>query len=116
MTGNEMTQKALSASESGAIKGMINRTLIVDYGTIEEVLGDGSVVNVLLSVADKPDNMVSVICPLLTPCSKHLAINIKPEVGDKVLVLSPRRYDVDMFDVSYEANAEDKAIINESCS
>lgn len=100
MTTSELAQKALSTSESATIRRLINRTVIVEWGTIKEVLGDGGVVEVLLAVTDRPENITVVTCALLSPCSKGLAINVKPSVGDKVLVLSPRFYDVDMFDVT----------------
>lgn len=108
----ESIQKAFSASTSEAIRGMINRTIIVDWGTIKEVYGDGSVVEVLLSVTDRPENTTVLTCVLVSPCAKGLAINVKPSVGDKVLVLSPRRYDSDMFEVS----SDTEVIINEELS
>ncbi len=115
MQSNQATQKALSKSESSSIKGMINRTLIVEWGTIKEVLGGGSVVEVLLAVTDKPENATAVTCVLLSPCSKSFSINIMPKVGDKVLVLSPRYYDADMFDVSSGDSDDTEVIIDEQC-
>lgn len=91
--------KALSTSQSASIKGIINRTLIVEWGTIKQIVSKG-VVDVLLSVTDKPENTTVVTCPLVSPCAKSIAIDIEPQVGDKVLVLSPRRFDVDMFTLS----------------
>ena len=99
MQGAEYTQRALSYTQSDAVRGMINRTLIVEWGTIKEISGKG-VVQVLLSVTDKPENATVVTCVLLNPCSKSFALDITPEVGDKVLVLSPRHYDNSMFDVT----------------
>ena len=89
---------------------MISRTLIVEWGTIKEVIGDGSVVTVLLSVTDRPENTAVVTCVLINPCSKSFSVNIVPKAGDKVLVLSPRFYDNSMFQVS--DNTE--VIVNES--
>ena len=100
MTTSETLQKALSTSESATIKNIIGRTIIVEWGTVKEILGDGSVVEVLLSVTDRPENATIVTCTLISPCAKNLAVNITPSVGDKVLVLSPRFFDQDMFDVT----------------
>jgi hypothetical protein len=100
MTTSETVQKALSVSDSAVISGIIGRTIIIEWGTVEEVLGDGSVVNVMLSVTDRAENATIVTCTLISPCSKNLSVNITPSVGDKVLVLSPRFFDHDMFDVT----------------
>lgn len=100
MTTSETLQKALSTSESATIKNIIGRTIIVEWGTVKEILGDGSIVEVLLSVTDRPENATIVTCTLISPCAKNLAVNITPSVGDKVLVLSPRFFDQDMFDVT----------------
>lgn len=103
-------EKEASFSESDAIRMLISRTLIVEWGTIKEVIGDGSVVTVLLSVTDRPENTAVVTCVLINPCSKSFSVNIVPKAGDKVLVLSPRFYDNSMFQVS--DNTE--VIVNES--
>ena len=99
MNNVETIGKALSYSQSAMVKGIINRTLIVEWGTIKAVVGKG-VVEVLLAVTDRPENTTIVTCTLVSPCSASVALDIIPNVGDKVLVLSPRRFDVDMFDVT----------------
>ena len=99
MSDTGTISKAMSTSQSASIKGMINRTLIVEWGTIKAIVAKG-VVDVLLAVTDKPENTTVVTCPLVSPCAKSIAIDIEPQVGDKVLVLSPRRFDPDMFTLS----------------
>lgn len=106
MGAEESAQRALSFSQSEMVRGLINRTLIVDWGTVKEVLGDGSVVQVLLSVTDNALSTTIVTCVLVSPCSSVLSVNLTPKAGDKVLVLSPRGYDTKMFDV-----AEDTEVI-----
>ena len=96
----DSAQRAVSFSESEMVRGLINRTLIVDWGTVKEVLGEGSVVKVLLSVTDRPENTTIVTCMLVSPCSSVLSVNMTPKEGDKVLVLSPRGYDSAMFEVT----------------
>lgn len=100
----ESIQQAFSKSTAEAIRGMINRTLIVEWGTIKDIPGDG-VVEVLLSVTDRPENTTVITCVLVSPCAKGFALNVKPSVGDKVIVFSPRRYDSDMFAVSEDTEA-----------
>ena len=103
----ELIGKALSYSESAMVKGMINRTLIVEWGTVKNIVTKG-VVDVLLSVTEKPENTTVVTCVLISPCSASFSIDIEPQVGDKVLVLSPRHFDVDMFDVTEDTEVIEK--------
>lgn len=110
MGAKESAQIALSFSQSEMVRGLINRTLIVDWGTVKEVLGDGSVVQVLLSVTDNALSTTIVTCVLVSPCSSVLSVNLTPKVGDKVLVLSPRGYDSRMFNVTEDT----EAIVNPS--
>lgn len=98
----EKLEQALSYSDSMAIRNLINRTLIIEWGTVEEVIDDNTV-DVLISVAERPENVTLVTCTLISPCSKAMAFRIKPAKGDKVLVLSPRHFDMDMFTVSDKA-------------
>lgn len=108
MDDKGLISKALSTSQSASIKGIVNRTLIVEWGTIKKVVAKG-VVEVLLAVTDKPENTAVVTCTLLSPCAKSIAIDIEPQVGDKVLVLSPRRFDVDMFTLSDNTEVIERA-------
>lgn len=103
----ELIGKALSYSESAMVKGMINRTLIVEWGTVKKIVTKG-VVDVLLSVTEKPENTTVVTCVLISPCSASFSVDIEPQVGDKVLVLSPRHFDVDMFDVTKDTEVIEK--------
>lgn len=107
MDNQQTTSKALSYSESAMVKGIINRTLIVEWGTIKKVVAKG-VVEVLLSVTERPENTTVVTCVLISPCSASFAIDIEPQVDDKVLVLSPRHFDVDMFDVTENTEVIEK--------
>ena len=99
MSGIGDISKALSTSQSAVIKSIINRTIIVEWGTIKKIVTKG-VVDVLLSVTDRPENTTVVTCTLLSPCSKSIAFDFEAQVGDKVLVLSPRRFDMNMFTLS----------------
>lgn len=107
MTSEQKIAKALSFSESAMIKGIVNRTLIVEWGTIKKIVTKG-VVDVLLAVTDRPEKTTVVTCVLISPCSASFSIDIEPQVDDKVLVLSPRHFDADMFDVTQNTEVIEK--------
>ena len=101
---DKLAEESLSFTDSMMIRNIINRTLIIEWGTVEEVIDDNTV-DVLLSVAERPEDVAMVTCTLISPCSKTMAFRIKPVKGDKVLVLSPRHFDVDMFKFTETAEA-----------
>lgn len=103
------TIEKLFTKQSDGIQQVIKRTCIVDFGLVIKVLGE-NVVKVGISVADSIEDVQILTCTLLSPCSSSMAVNIVPKVGDKVLVLSPRHYNPDMFKLS-----EDKPIIDDLC-
>lgn len=112
-----MTQDDLLANifktQSTAIQQVIKRTCIIDFGVITEILGE-NIVKVGIAVADSVEDIQILTCTLISPCSASLAINIEPNVGDKVLIISPRHYNPDMFKVPEED--EDLApIIDDTC-
>ena len=107
MNNQQTMSRALSYSESAMVKGIINRTLIVEWGTIKKVVAKG-VVEVLLAVTERPENTTVVTCVLISPCSASFSIDVEPQVDDKVLVLSPRHFDVDMFDVTENTEVIEK--------
>lgn len=114
MTTSEMAQQGFSMSESAMVRKLINRTLIVEWGTVKEVLGDGSIVNVLLSVTERAENTTVVTCVLISPCSDSMAFNLMPKVGDKALVLSPRHFNQAMFDVSTAEQDDTEVILDKN--
>lgn len=92
--------KGLFAKTADAIRNMINKAVIVDYGIIKGFPNgeyDGYV-DVAISVAKSKNEVQLRTCVLANIASKNISINIKPEVGDKVIVLTPRTFDDDMFD------------------
>ena len=108
MNNEQLVGKAISFSESAMVQGIINRTIIVEWGTIKRIVAKG-IVEVLLAVTDRPENTSVITCVLISPCSASFAIDIIPVVGDKVLVLSPRKFDVNMFDVSDNTEVIERA-------
>lgn len=100
-------------TQSTAIQQVIKRTCIIDFGVITKVLGE-NIVKVGIAVADSVTDIQILTCTLVSPCSASLSINIEPSVGDKVLIISPRHYNPDMFEVPEED--EDLApIIDNTC-
>lgn len=96
------------------IEAVINRSCIIDFGIVTEVPEDYSgVVTVVTSVANTSQDLRLMTCVLANIASSALTINIKPVVGDKVLVVYPRLYDEDMFTVPDADTEKTKIIVNE---
>lgn len=87
---------ASSANFMTAVQAMINRSCIVDFGVIQKADKKG-IVEVAVSVADSSEDIKYITCVLANTASSSVTVNIKPNVGDKVIVLYPRRFDSKMF-------------------
>lgn len=83
---------------SDMLHRVIGNTFIVEYGIIKEVLAEG-VVTVEMSVADNTDNIIITNCILASLSSSSVTFRLEPNVNDKVLLLFPRKYNNDMFNV-----------------
>ena len=89
---------ASSANFMTAVQAMISRSCIVDFGVIQKADKKG-IVEVAVSVADSSEDIKYLTCVLANTASSSVTVNIKPNVGDKVIVLYPRRFDSKMFSV-----------------
>lgn len=107
MANNATLGAGIFGSTRSSIQAMINRTCIVSYGIIKDIPADG-VVTVELSVADSKKDLEVITCVLAGIASEGFTLNIKPTVGDKVLILFPNKFDPDMFD-----KGKNEAIITE---
>lgn len=87
---------ASSANFMTAVQAMISRSCIVDFGVIQKADKKG-IVEVAISVADSSEDIKYITCVLANTASSSVTVNIKPNVGDKVIVLYPRRFDSKMF-------------------
>ena len=87
---------ASSANFMAAVQAMISRSCIVDFGVIQKADKKG-IVEVAVSVADSSEDIKYITCVLANTASSSVTVNIKPNVGDKVIVLYPRRFDSKMF-------------------
>ena len=87
-----------STSFVNTVQAMINKSFAIDFGIIKDIPANG-IVTVETSVAKESKDIVIVTCVLAGLSSDNLTVNVKPIIGDKVIVLYPRRYDNKMFDV-----------------
>lgn len=102
------TLKNLGLSEADATHRRIGSTFIVDYGIIKKVVGEG-VVTVEMGATTDKQSVVITNCILASFASSSFTVNIKPNVDDKVLVLFPKNYSSEMFDIK-----NNETIINEA--
>lgn len=94
------------------VETIIKKRCIIDYGIIEAVPANG-VVEVAVAVSDTPENMCYLTCVLANLASSSFTVNIKPNVGDRVLVVYPRMYDENMFTVPENDDDKKNVIVNE---
>lgn len=99
--------KANNATFSNAVKAIIGRTCLIEFGVIKKVIAKG-VVQVAVSVAKSSSDVRILTCVLISPCSTSFAINFVPKVNDKVLVFFPRRFNADMFSTKKTDIIEDE--------
>lgn len=90
--------EGVAQSNSDMLQRVIGNTFIVEYGIIKATPAEG-IVTVEMSVAESKEDVIITDCVLANIASSSVAVNIKPNVGDKVLVLFPRKYHNDMFNV-----------------
>jgi hypothetical protein len=107
----DFLMKTQTATFSNAVKAIIGRSCLIEFGIIKRIIAGGSVVQVAVSVAKDASDTRILPCVLVSPCASSFAINIVPKVNDKVLVFLPRRFNADMFstnqnDIITDANGE----------
>lgn len=89
---------------------IIKHSCIVDFGIIQNVVADG-VVDVSLAVSKTPQDIMCMTCVLANIASSSVTLHIKPNVGDRVLVVYPRLFDDKMFAVPSGSQATE-VIVN----
>lgn len=97
------------------IEAIVKRSCIIDFGTVLDNSKKG-IVKVAVSVARTAQDMNIITCVLANIASSSLTVNVKPNVGDKVLVFYPRLYDNKMFDVPSTEADKKKVIVNASAN
>lgn len=98
---NDFLLKAQNATFSNAVKSIVCRTSIVEFGIVKEIISDG-IVRVAVSVAVNKADVRILTCVLVNPSSSSFMCIIKPKVNDKVIVVFPRRYNANMFQPDFE--------------
>lgn len=93
------------------INALIKQTCIIDYGIIQKVVADG-IVEVAVAVAKTPQDMKIMTCVLAGLASDSLTVNVKPKEGDRVLIVYPKLYSEDMFDVPSENEKKTELVID----
>lgn len=91
------------------IRTMIGNSCIIDFGIVQSVPYEG-LVNVSVAVAKTKQDMQVMTCVLANPASSSLTTYIKPNEGDRVIVLYPRLFDAKMFTV--EEAKKKEVIVN----
>lgn len=90
------------------INGTLRRACIIEYGIIKEVNAVG-VVTVASAVAKNANDVRVMTCALLGTSTSKCSVYVEPSVGDKVLVVHPRRFSRSMFrstDIVQDSSAE----------
>jgi hypothetical protein len=106
---SDFFMKKQTATLEDAIKAVISDTCICDFGIVQEVLGDGSIVTVEVASALDTNDIRIVTCVLAGVSTQEISLSVYPKKNDRVLILYPRRYSVDMFSTDSE-----KAVVDEN--
>lgn len=77
------------------VRNIINKTLLISFGYITEVLDNNYVqVSLCASNTGKGD---SIVCPIISTRSKNLSIYVEPNVNDLVEIRSIRDFEYGVF-------------------
>lgn len=96
---------------NSVVEAIIKHSCIIDYGIIQNIVADG-VVDVSVAVSRTEQDMLCMTCVLANIASAGFTLNVKPAVGDRVLVVYPRIYDDKMFTVPDNDTDKKKLIVN----
>lgn len=96
---------------NSVVEAIIKHSCIIDYGIIQNIVADG-VVDVSVAVSRTEQDMVCMTCVLANIASGAFTLNVKPSVGDRVLVVYPRIYDDKMFTVPDSDTDKKKLTVN----
>jgi len=101
--------KALGLTESDIFHRALGSTFIVEFGIIKDIPADG-IVTVEMSAANTKEDIIITNCILASIATASIAVNIVPQINDKVIVLFPRKFAGRMFQASVN-----ESIVTESC-
>lgn len=111
-----MTDPNFISQEAGlnfntVVESIIKRSCIIDFGIVQDVVSDG-IVDVSVAVAKTEQDMFCMTCVLANVASKAFTLNVKPQKGDRVLVVYPRLYDDNMFNFTGEEEDDTELTVN----
>ena len=111
-----MTDPNFISQEAGlnfntVVESIIKRSCIIDFGIVQEVVSDG-IVDVSVAVAKTEQDMFCMTCVLANIASKAFTLDVKPQKGDRVLVVYPRLYDDNMFNFTGEEEDDTELTVN----
>lgn len=111
-----MTDPNFISQEAGlnfntVVESIIKRSCIIDFGIVQDVVSDG-IVDVSVAVAKTEQDMFCMTCVLANIASKAFTLNVKPQKGDRVLVVYPRLYDDNMFNFTGNEGDDTKLKVN----
>lgn len=95
-----MVRSMFSGTDT-ALKSTLERMSLIDVGIIKNIPAAG-LADVVMAASVSKTYVRVLRCVLLSPASKALSVSMKPNVGDRVLVLTPHVYAKGMFDPENE--------------
>lgn len=98
-----------------AIEAVVSDFCFVDFGVVEEVPADG-VVTVAINVARNDEDYRIFNCVYADLSTKSFCIRNKPQKGDKVVIVYPRRFSSGMFSLDKEDIIYDSESFSYHCA
>ena len=105
-----------SVNLASAIRNMLHSSCIIDYGIVLDEEATDGIVTVQLSVAKTSQDRIIIPCVLANIAGTSFTVDVKPNKGDKVLVVYPRFYDATMFIVPEDKKTLTDPVIKENAS
>lgn len=96
---------------NSVVEAIIKHSCIIDYGIVQNIIADG-VIDVSIAVSRTKQDMICMTCVLANIASSALTLNVKPKKGDRVLVVYPRIYNDEMFNVTEDADKNSEITVD----
>ena len=88
--------ESLLSNKADIINRMIRSTFIIEFGIVKAIPAKG-IVTVETSVAGSNDSIAIMDCVLASTVNKSIAVDIIPQIDDKVIIFFPKSFSPDMF-------------------
>lgn len=111
-----MAEPNFIAQEEGlnfnsVVEAIIKRSCIIDFGIVQKVITN-SIVEVAVAVSRTPQSMLCMTCVLANTAGTSLTVSIKPNEGDRVLVVYPRTFNSKMFNVDSDEGKRKEVLVD----